>query len=100
VHARKVPAGFTLTCVWQENAGPAAARNRGFATSHGDIVIFIDDDILVPPELIRQHVEAHELNRGAVVFGPCVLPRSPHAHIDKVLELISGSRSNSSRFER
>ena len=33
-----------------------------FKSSYGDIVIFIDDDILVPPQLIREHVEAHELN--------------------------------------
>jgi glycosyltransferase involved in cell wall biosynthesis len=90
VNARQPPPGFTLKCVRQENAGPAAARNLGFTASRGDIVIFIDDDILVPPELVRQHVEAHELNPGSVIFGLCVLPASPRAHINKVLELISG----------
>jgi glycosyltransferase involved in cell wall biosynthesis len=99
VNARQPPPGFTLKCVRQENAGPAAARNLGFTASRGDIVIFIDDDILVPPELVRQHVEAHELNPGSVIFGLCVLPASPRAHINKVLELISGKRSSNSRFE-
>jgi glycosyltransferase involved in cell wall biosynthesis len=99
VSARKAPPGFTLKCVRQENAGPAAARNLGFTTSHGDIVIFIDDDILVPPELVRQHVEAHELNPGSVIFGLSVPPTSPREHINKILELISGRRTSHSRFE-
>lgn len=98
VNARQAPPGFTLTCVRQENAGPAAARNLGFATSHGDIVIFIDDDILVPPKLVRQHVEAHDLNPGSVIFGLTVPQVSPHTRISKVLELISGNRCAKSRF--
>ena len=67
-------------CVRQENAGPAAARNLGFATSHGDIVIFIDDDILVPSDLVRLHVEAHVLNPGSVIFGGCVPPPDANNH--------------------
>jgi glycosyltransferase involved in cell wall biosynthesis len=100
VNAHKVPPGFTLKCVRQENAGPAAARNRGFATSHGDIVIFIDDDILVPPELVRQHVEAHVLNPGAVVFGVCGPPPGAIGHMAKLLEFLYTSRSDRPRFER
>jgi hypothetical protein len=63
-------------------------------------VIFIDDDILVPPELIRQHVEAHNLNPGAVIFGMCVPPVRSRSQIGRVLETIYGSRPNNSRFER
>lgn len=62
---------FDLQCLRQENAGPAAARNTGFRASRGDIVIFIDDDILVPPELILQHVEAHRANPRSVICGRC-----------------------------
>jgi len=100
VNTRQAPRGFTLKCVRQENAGPAAARNLGFTSSRGDIVIFIDDDILVPSELIRKHIEAHGVNPGAVIFGTCVPPVPSRNHIGRVLEAIYGSWRNNSRFER
>jgi len=100
VNARQPPPGFTLKCVREENAGPAAARNLGFTASRGDIVIFIDDDILVPPELVRQHVEAHELNPGSVIFGECVPPIGAGNHMGRLLESLYGSRPNRPRFER
>lgn len=100
VNARQVPAGFSLKCFWQENAGPAAARNLGFTASHGDIVIFVDDDILVPPDLVREHVQAHNLNPGAVIFGVCVPPTDPGSQSGRFLEFIYGKHPNTSRFER
>jgi len=100
VSARQTPPGFMLKCIRQENAGPAAARNLGFTDSRGDIVIFIDDDILVPPELVRQHVEAHDLNPGAVVFGECIPPTGARNNMRRLLESLSGSRPNSRIFER
>jgi len=100
VNARQAPPGLTLKCVRQENAGPAAARNLGFSASHGDIVVFIDDDILVSPELLRQHVEAHVLNPGSVVFGECVPPPSAHNHMAELLETLYASGVDRPRFER
>ena len=100
VRSREAPPGFMLKCVRQENAGPAAARNRGFAAAHGDIVLFIDDDILVPPELIRLHVQAHQLHPGAVIFGACVLSTGLGGPVVRLLESLYGSRLEGPRFER
>src|SRR2546423_1304325 len=61
----------SLKTIRQVNSGPAAARNRGAQDSRGDIVLFIDDDICVPPELISNHIQAHMERPGAVVFGRC-----------------------------
>lgn len=62
---------FSLHVLRQENAGPARARNTGFRAGTGRLVIFIDDDILVPPTLIQSHFEAHAARPGSVVFGRC-----------------------------
>lgn len=40
---------------FQRNKGPAAARNAGVKLARGAIVLFIGDDILVPPDLLELH---------------------------------------------
>lgn len=71
VSGKMPPEGFRLQCITQENAGPAAARNNGFAHARGDIVLFIDDDILVTQTTIGAHLRAHETLENCAVFGPC-----------------------------
>jgi glycosyltransferase involved in cell wall biosynthesis/peptidoglycan/xylan/chitin deacetylase (PgdA/CDA1 family) len=57
----------------QENAGPAAARNAGAAAASGDILLFLDDDILCPPTLARLHLEAHRAAAVPAVISGRVL---------------------------
>jgi len=53
----------------QENRGVAAARNLGVRESQGDLIIFIDDDIVVEPSFLRDHVETHRRFESALVNG-------------------------------
>lgn len=46
------------------NGGPAAARNAGVRAAQGTWVLFIGDDIIAPPELLEQHLAAHEAASG------------------------------------
>jgi GT2 family glycosyltransferase len=62
---------FELHYIRQANAGPAAARNRGFRAGHGEIVIFVDDDIICPPDMIKLHIAAHMAHPGSVICGRC-----------------------------
>jgi glycosyltransferase involved in cell wall biosynthesis len=50
---------FRLLYLQQPNLGPAAARNRGIGAASGDLVLFIGDDILARPGLLKKHREAH-----------------------------------------
>lgn len=61
----------SLLWLRQKNAGPARARNTGFRKASGEIVLFLDDDILASPDLIKAHVSAHRSRPGAVIFGFC-----------------------------
>jgi GT2 family glycosyltransferase len=59
----------------QENQGPAAARNRGVEAATGDLILFIDDDVVAGPHLVESHLQAHErLGPDVVVLGPMLSP--------------------------
>jgi len=58
---------FPKKIVRQENRGAAAARNRGAAEATGDIILFIDDDMLCSADVVRQHAESYRAGADAVV---------------------------------
>jgi GT2 family glycosyltransferase len=58
----------------QANAGPAAARNHGAAEARGRILIFIDNDILVPANFLQMHLETLDTRPGCWVVGRIIHP--------------------------
>jgi len=51
---RCIGAGSILSIISQENAGATAARNKGFAVSKGEYVIFWDADTLSNPQMLQK----------------------------------------------
>jgi len=47
-----------LRCFRQQNAGPAAARNVGLDQANGDIIVFIDSDLVVTDSFLQAHGNA------------------------------------------
>lgn len=59
----------------QENAGPAAARNRGIQAARAELIVFVDDDIVPAPGLIAGHLSAHESQGDDLIsIGPMLTP--------------------------
>ena len=53
----------------QEDRGFRAgqARNMGIVRAKGDIIIFVDDDVLVADDFISEHVQAHSHNKDPLI---------------------------------
>lgn len=58
-----------LRVVEQENRGQAGARNRGVREAHAELVLFLDDDMQCPPDLVAAHLAAHSSGRPLIAFG-------------------------------
>lgn len=68
--------GSRVRYICQTNAGPAAARNIGMATAHGDWIAFLDsDDLWFPYKLEHQTAVLNTLNRSALLCGAVTIFR-------------------------
>jgi len=68
---------FSLRALHQENQGAAAARNLGIQAATGDLILFLDDDVLPAGNLITEHIRSHrEAADDVVVLGPMLTPKN------------------------
>ncbi len=56
----------------QANAGPGAARNRGFAESRGEFIHFFDSDDIAAPNKHEVQVRALQESGADIAYGPWV----------------------------
>jgi glycosyltransferase involved in cell wall biosynthesis len=75
--------GFTshpnLRVIEQDNRGQAAAINTGLRAAEGEVVLFLDDDILCGPSVVAEHARALRNELTCLAFGPVlVAPEEGH----------------------
>jgi glycosyltransferase involved in cell wall biosynthesis len=70
----------------------ALARNAGIAAATGDIVLFVDDDVVLPPYFVASHARAHDESVFPhVVTGPII--NVPAADVRPVPTFLNGSNA-------
>jgi glycosyltransferase involved in cell wall biosynthesis len=81
------PSHSQLKVVQAGHCGPSAARNLGIHAAAGELILFLDDDLQCPSDLLKQHVDAHPDVTPIVAHGPIyVTPGSTKSIIRHVTE--------------
>ncbi len=60
---------YRLTYGYQEHSALATARNHGIRLSRGEVMLYIDDDVLADHHLLEEHLRSHERFQNCVVNG-------------------------------
>ena len=74
-HARSFP---HVRLIRQDHGGPAEGRNRGVEHARGDVIVFIDSDLVVTPDFLVSHARAlqqhwqQEGNRLCFTYGAVI----------------------------
>lgn len=63
---------FRLHVVRQENGGAAKARNLGAREASGEMIVFMDDDLVPEPGMVESHRAALRSDRSMVVLGKLI----------------------------
>jgi glycosyltransferase involved in cell wall biosynthesis/peptidoglycan/xylan/chitin deacetylase (PgdA/CDA1 family) len=67
--------------------GPGAARNVGIRAAVGELVLFLDDDLICTPGLLRQHSASHQGCEPILAHGPIyVAPESSKTMVRHLFE--------------
>jgi glycosyltransferase involved in cell wall biosynthesis len=64
-----VEPSYHFEWVRRENGGPGAARNCALEQVRGGLVLFLDDDVVPPRDLLNGHLRAHRGSDDLVVIG-------------------------------
>lgn len=67
---RSYGAPFALHVAEQPGKGQAAARNLGASLAQSPLLLFLDDDVEPVPDLVAEHVLAHQNETCRVVVAP------------------------------
>lgn len=53
---------FEIQYIFQQNKGPASARNIGIKKAKGEIIFFTGDDIILSSDLLKEHLRIYQID--------------------------------------
>lgn len=75
---------YPLRVIAQDRRGPAAARNAAIAAARGELLLFLDDDVVPQKGLVERHIAFHVENDRVAAIGRMAAP--PEASLPPWLE--------------
>ena len=89
---------FNINVIHQPNSGTSAARNRGIRAAQGLICMFVDDDVMLHPDLLLEHQRLHQAEPNLVVRGPVINFASLPCPLDTDDELMQSALAASEKL--
>jgi glycosyltransferase involved in cell wall biosynthesis len=80
----------------QKNRGLAAARNTGIRHARGDVLIFLDADMEIPPDFIQEHLTFHQ--RKQVIGVLSAIAPAPDCVYDKYQRYLHEGRRGALKY--
>ena len=74
---KELQTGTSLRYFFKDWGGRSEARNLGIEKAEGEIIVFVDDDIIAPPRFLVNHLAKYDGDAKIVVRGPIVNVRKP-----------------------
>ena len=70
--------------VWQSDRGfrLARSRNNALQCAQGNVIVFLDGDVVVKPDFLRRHAEAHQDGLQLVCGSRSYIFLKAHPHLD------------------
>ncbi|MFD0828631.1 glycosyltransferase [Neobacillus sp. M.A.Huq-85] len=91
-----------------ENLGRAKVRNLGIQSSSGNILIFLDAEMLVDRNFVQNHVKYHQEKSNLIMSGvmyskniiTCIFPKDDRAKLDQIAEMVKGNENLNNKFNQ
>lgn len=84
--------GLAVRFIRKEHSGRSLTRNRGIQEASGDILVFMDSDMIMSPDFLAFHLKQHLHGTADVILGKvCHIPAR---HFHAVADLVAKEPSN------
>ena len=93
----EVSGPIPLQVIEQPNSGAAAARNRGAIAARGDVILFLDDDMICQGDILRHHARSYAGGADAVLGHIPLDPASPPSLLSRDVGLWAERRAEKLR---